>query len=528
MPHPSEVADTAEDRAVLRFAGSQLAIGECKMKANFTVNMDSDTVPFPHYWELCVGSCHAYTALRADYQRLLTKAHRELGFRYVRFHGLFDDDMSVYTVNPVTEQELYSFHNIDVIFDFLLSIGMKPFIELGFMPTAIASGDKTCFLYKGNITPPKSYDRWYKLVNTFVRHLAERYGIKEVRSWFFEVWNEPNVGFFWAGSQQDYMKLYESASRAVKDIDGLFRVGGPATANNAWIPDIIEFCRENNVALDFISTHHYPTSDPLGTVGDIGASDMEAVMRLDKEEKKKALASLMNPHYERGVMAVMAAKAKKEADGLPLYYTEWNSAAFPFKEDEPYTAAFAVKTLADNAGMVEGYSFWTFSDIFEESVQQSLPFHEGFGLLNIDGIPKPVYRAFSVMHDLGVERIPVDACEIDTLELLATKKGSGLAMVLSNHNEPFGKIFGAEVCIKIRGNLASNQATVRVIDENNANSKKKWVEQGSPEYPTKAQLAELLQASEMTSRTVQLEKIEDGWCFKLAVKPHSVTAIDIG
>ncbi|PWW38885.1 MULTISPECIES: beta-xylosidase [Paenibacillus] len=495
------------------------------MKANFTVNLTGNTEAFPHYWELCVGSCHAYTALRADYQRMLKRAHDELGFKYVRFHGLLDDNMSVYTVNMLTGQELYSFHNIDVIFDFLLSIGMKPFIELGFMPSALASGEQTCFLYKGNITPPKNYDKWFELLNTLTKHLVDRYGIDEVRTWFFEIWNEPNLKYFWAGTKDEYMKLYDYSSRAIKQVDSLLKVGGPASSGNAWIPDFIAYCEENKVAVDFISTHHYPTTDPLSTHHEV---DIEAIMKMDEEEKMLAFAALMNPHYERGVMAVMTQKAKQEAGELPLYYTEWNSAAFPYKQDDPYAAAFIVKTLTDNVGLVEGYSFWTFSDIFEESVQQSLPFHGGFGLLNIDGVPKPSYHAFRVMHDLGNERIPTETCEVETLELLATKKNAGLSMVLYNHNAPEAEIVGAQVCITFLGDLTGKKASIQIIDEYHANPKRKWVEQGSPEYPTKHQLEELLQASEVIRKPVELKQLPGGeWYLELTVEPHSVTSIDI-
>jgi len=456
---------------------------------------------------------------------MLKKAHEELGFKYVRFHCLLDDNMSVYTVNMLTGQELYSFHNIDVIFDFLLSIGMKPFIELGFMPSALASGEQTCFLYKGNITPPKSYDKWFELLNTLTKHLVDRYGIEEVRTWFFEVWNEPNLKYFWAGTKEEYMKLYDYSARAIKQVDSLLKVGGPASSGNAWIPDFIEYCRKNELPVDFISTHHYPTSDPLSTHHEV---DIEAIMRMEETERMQAFAALMNPHYERGVMAVMTQKAKQEAGEFPLYYTEWNSAAFPYKQDDPYAAAFIVKTLTDNVGLVEGYSFWTFSDIFEESVQQSLPFHGGFGLLNIDGIPKPSYHAFRFMHELGTERIPTQTCEVETLELLATKKDGGLSMVLHNHNAPESKITDAEVCITFTGDLTGKQATLRTIDENHANPKAKWLEQGCPEYPTQQQLQELFQAAEMTSRQIELEPLSDGkWVLELAVEPHSVTAIDI-
>jgi xylan 1,4-beta-xylosidase len=171
------------------------------MTISFFVDAKSAGKPFAHYWELCVGSCHAVMGLRSDWREQLEKAHRELGFEYVRFHGLLNDEMSVCTKDADGSLR-YSFFNIDSIFDFLLKIGMKPFIELGFMPEALASGTETCFHYKANVTPPADYDLWATMIKTLTRHFIERYGTAEVRSWFFEVWNEPNLKFFWAGSKE--------------------------------------------------------------------------------------------------------------------------------------------------------------------------------------------------------------------------------------------------------------------------------------------------------------------------------------
>jgi xylan 1,4-beta-xylosidase len=197
----------------------------------FFINSPNQVKVFPHYWEGCVGSCHAVMGLRADWREQLEKTHRELGFQYVRFHGLLDDAMSVCvqesddSVGSKESKLRYSFFNVDSIFDFLLSIGMKPFIELGFMPSAIASGTITCFHYKANITPPADYQQWEALIRTLTQHLVDRYGLKEVRSWFFEIWNEPNLQFFWAGSQEDYFKLYEHSARAIESVDTQLRVG---------------------------------------------------------------------------------------------------------------------------------------------------------------------------------------------------------------------------------------------------------------------------------------------------------------
>ena len=205
----------------------------------FEVDAASSGSPFPHFWELCVGSCHAVMGLRSDWREQLEKAHRDLGFRYVRFHGLLDDDMSVCMRDSAVFSGdgkgglRYCFFNIDSLFDFLLTIGMKPFIELGFMPSVLASGTTTCFHYRANVTPPAHYEEWGGLIKALTQHLVDRYGLEEVRTWFFEVWNEPNLKYFWAGSQQEYFSLYEHAVRAIKSVDGQLRVGGPATSINA-------------------------------------------------------------------------------------------------------------------------------------------------------------------------------------------------------------------------------------------------------------------------------------------------------
>src|ERR1044072_2314400 len=222
----------------------------------FFCNLTDAATPLTHFWEHTVGSDHAPVALRADWQTQLRRCRDELGFRYVRFHGLLSDDVGTLICHQ--EKHLYSFFNADQIFDFLLSIGMKPFVELSFMPTALASGNKTVFNYEANVTPPKDYKQWAKLIERLVSHLVDRYGEKEVAQWFFEVWNEPNLKKFWTGSQRDYFKLYRHTVEAIKSVSPSLKVGGPATAKSEWIEEFVDFCERNDVACDFVSTHHYP------------------------------------------------------------------------------------------------------------------------------------------------------------------------------------------------------------------------------------------------------------------------------
>jgi xylan 1,4-beta-xylosidase len=461
------------------------------------------------YWTYCVGSCHAATALREDWRRQLKKCKEELGFEYVRFHGLLDDDMSVCLRREDGSFE-YSFFNIDSIFDFLLDIGMKPFIELSFMPEALASGTKTVFHYKGNITPPKSYDQWADLIGALADHLVGRYGVEEVRKWFFEVWNEPNLDMFWAGTMEEYFKLYQSAALAIKKVDSELKVGGPATAIDAWVPELKKFCSKNGVPLDFISTHHYPTDLAFGL-----GSDMEERMARSK----------------RGELTDRARKVVEEAYPLPVYYTEWNNSPSPrdHYHDIPYNAAFIVKTIIDNMDLSLGcYSFWTFSDIFEECGLSSVPFHGGFGLLNIHGIPKPSYRAFELLSRLSGDRLEIAVSETSpTIDCIASSSQEGITILISNHQIPLSPIQAESVNITIKGINGIRAAFIERIDETHANPKRVWEEMGKPIYLDQGQIRKLIEASELVKEPVKCVEKEDGLLIDVVIQPHSVVAISL-
>ena len=476
------------------------------MKATISVGKTCGEVN--KYWTKCVGSCHAATALREDWRRQLKTCREEFGFEYVRFHGLLDDDMSVCLRKEDGSVE-YSFFNVDSIFDFLLDIGMKPFIELSFMPGALASGSKTVFHYLGNITPPKSYDEWADLVGTLASHLIQRYGAEEVRKWFFEVWNEPNLDMFWAGTMQEYFLLYQSAALAIKKVDSKLAVGGPSTAIDAWIPELREFCSKQGVPLDFISTHHYPTDAAFG-------------LGLDMEEQMA--------RSERGVLNTRIRKALEEAGPLPLYYTEWNNSPSPRDpyHDTPYNAAFIVKTITDNLGLIDCYSFWTFSDIFEESGFSSIPFHGGFGLMNIHGIPKPSYRAFQLLSRLSGDRLEIAVNEgSPTVDYVASYSQEGMTILVSNHQVPLSPIQAERISLTVKGIRGVRSVSLERIDEEHANPKKAWMEMGSPTYLDRGQIQTLMKASELAGETVDWTADANGVTIDLIIQPHSAVAISI-
>src|SRR5665811_262661 len=216
--------------------------------AQRTINVDYNKISgkLNTMFNECVGAGRANEGLRADWQQQLAYVRKECGFKYIRMHGLLTDDMGVYKEDRNGNPE-YNYMYIDVLFDFLQSIGMKPFIELGFMPSALASGNQTIFWWRGNVTPPKDYAKWEALVRNLTQHFTERYGEEEVKSWYFEVWNEPNLSpGFWSGTQAEYFKLYSSSVKAIKSVNQAYRVGGPGTAGAAWESEMIDFCNKNN------------------------------------------------------------------------------------------------------------------------------------------------------------------------------------------------------------------------------------------------------------------------------------------
>jgi xylan 1,4-beta-xylosidase len=460
----------------------------------------------PHCWEHTVGSGHALLALRADWQAQLRQCHEDLGFRYVRFHGLLSDDVGTLIRNG--ERLLDSFFNADRIFDFLISIGMKPFVELSFMPRALASGRTTVFKYRGNVTPPSRRRQWAAFITRLLAHWVDRYGAREVGQWFFEVWNEPNLRAFWTGSQEDYFELYRTTVGAIKAVDPSLRVGGPATARDGWIDEFIDFCETAHVAVDFVSTHHYPTD------ADMSAASTETRLA----------------HGRRSLLRQWAQDSRRRARGRPLYYTEWNTSSDDRDplHDEPYAAAFVVKTLMEVSGLVEGYSFWTFSDIFEESYFPSVPFHGGFGLMTLHGIPKPAYRAFELLHRLGDERLLVDGLH-HTVDgwVVRENRDRKVTVLMTNHALPRQAIDTERARVTLTGAPEPRQAFAERIDRDHANPKREWCAGGSPGYLHPALLEHLQAVSRASRESVRCDSAGGTVRFEMTLPPHAVAAVTL-
>ena len=475
------------------------------MTTRFTCDFSGKPETLPHFWEHSVGSGHATLALRADWQAQLRQCHEELGFRHVRFHGLLDDEMN--TVIDQSDELIYSFHNADQIYDFLRSIEMRPIVELSFMPTALASGDQTTFHYKANVTPPADYAEWATLVSKAARHWIDRYGAQEVSLWPMEVWNEPNMKSFWTGSQEDYFRLFETTHKALKHVHPDLTVGGPVTAQNAWIDEFLEYCEKAGVPPDFISTHTYPT-DARGSPGD---------------DTKQTLSD-----SKLGILRERAEKVRKQVGTRPLYYTEWSTSSNPRDElhDDPYAAAFITQAMLNMGSLVDAYSYWTFSDIFEENYFPSKPFQGGFGLMNIQGIPKPAYRAYEILHRLGEEKLAVKGKHA-TVQVWVARGEESATVVIVNLALPLHPVKAETINLEIFRLPEVESAQVFRIDAKHANAKAAWKMQGEPRYPTPDEVAEMIEASRMKPQSIKVAQHGKTSTIEVKVQPQSVTAIEV-
>lgn len=362
---------------------------------NITIDVRAVREPINRFFDLSVGSDYPGTLGRPDSQAQLKVAVDELGFRYIRFHGIFHDTLR--TVKVVDGRTVYDWAGIDRVYDALLSKHIRPFVELSFTPEALKTSENHIFYWHGNTSHPRM-DGWTALVSAFIRHVQQRYGAEEVRRWYFEVWNEPNLAGFWEGAdQRAYFALYDATARTLKTIDPALRVGGPATAGAAWIPEFLDHVKKSGAPIDFVSTHTY------GVDGGF----------LDEQGKDDTKLSRSPDAIVGDVRRSRAQIAASAFPLLPLYFTEWSTSYTPRDpvHDSYVSAPYILDKLKGAQGYAQGMSYWTYSDLFEESGPPPTPFHGGFGLMNPEGIRKPAWFAYKYLHALSGRELPTSDAE---------------------------------------------------------------------------------------------------------------------
>ncbi len=470
-----------------------------------TIDANAATTPLPHFWEQMFGSGRANLSLRAQYRDDLRTVKQATGFKYVRFHAILDDENGVYDEdqqgNPV-----YNFSYVDQIYDGLLKNGVRPFVEISFMPKKLAARlDYHAFWYKQIVSPPKDYTKWDALITAFARHLVERYGIDEVSQWYFEVWNEPNIDF-WTGQpkQQTYFELYDHTARALKAVSPRIRVGGPATAQAAWVGDLIAHTTANHVPLDFVSTHAYGNDSSQNIFGDNRLIAPHQMVCAAVEKVHQQIKASARPN-------------------IPLIWSEFNAT---YANESPitdsiYMGPWLANTIRECDGKVDIMSYWTFSDVFEEQGIVKTPFYGGYGLIAEDGIPKPAFNVFAMLHHLGDERITESQDDV-----LVTKRSSDGSLVIAAWNliEPSATGPDKTITLELKGVAPDARVTIERSDAEHGDTLAAWKRMGSPRYPTESQIAELKKSSDPGPPEVRRL---DGGQLTLTIPPKGLAVVEI-
>ncbi len=470
------------------------------------VDAQNSPTPFPHFWEHMFGSCHASTTLCEDWRKDLRAMKEIVEVQYVRFHGIFEHQAGIYNGLDADGNLKLNFTRIDLIYDGLREIGVRPFVELSFMPEELgARPSPHAFWYRPNVAPPRDPNQWHELIFKFAQHLVERYGIHEVAEWYFEVWNEPNIDF-WTGEpkEETYYELYDNTAAALKEVSPRLRVGGPATAQAAWVDRFIQHCVDKNSPVDFVSTHVYPNDTAMNVFGreeNIPQSDM--------------VARAVRKVYEE-------VKASPRPD-LPIIWSEYNAGFDAVQLDSPYVCAWLANNIRlCTGGLVSEMSYWTFTDaFFEEGGPFKSVFTSGFGLIATGRIPKASYNAFKILRHLGDEQLALNSSTA-----LITRRSADGSVILAVWNYVAPRETGSAKTFDIRltgFKRDPEQARVYLVDDDHGSPFKMWQKMGSPDFPSREQQAMLREAAALPPpASTRLVKGQ----LTLTLKPHALAVIE--
>ncbi len=467
---------------------------------------------FENNWNFCVGTERMGIALQKEYLDTLDFVQKAIKFKYIRGHGLFHDDTAIYREYDIDGEmrPFYNFTYIDRIFDAFLERGLKPFVELGFMPSKLASGDQTVFYWKGNVTPPKDYDKWKKLIQATVNHFISRYGIEEVLQWPFEVWNEPNLDIFWKDADQaEYFKLYKVTALAIKEIHEGLQVGGPAICGGAdyWIKDFLEFCHRENAPVDFLSRHLYSSKQPKMQTHELVYQDLTEPEDMLKELKTVRNMIDISPFPQ-----------------LPFHITEYNTSYTPLNpvHDTCLNAAYLARIISEAGDIVDSFSYWTFSDVFEELDVPRAQFHGGFGLVALNNIPKPTFHMFSFFEKMGREILYRDE------SMLVTRKSDGTVSITAwNPVMEKGDTFDKEIAIELSLKDGEYFINRKTVNEQYGNPWRVWVQMGRPRFPGKKAVDILKEAALPLVSYTRLSSAGNKLLLEFTLSKNEVTFFEI-
>lgn len=509
---------------------------------------NSQGVQYKPYWKKLTTFSRASEGLRQNWQNQLKELQDDIGFEYIRFHGIFSDDMMVYNIND-DGKAVYNWTYIDELFDFFKKVNIKPFVELGFMPFEIKSSDEVMFWWRANVSQPRDIKLWTDLVKEFIKHCINRYGLKEVETWYFEIWNEPDLEYvFWVGDKESYFEFYRETALAIKSISPNLRVGGPSITHQifkdeTWFDDYLTYCSTNKIPLDFVSLHIYPES--FSSKEEVQDIMIEENLGKNPVELMIAWQLLTRIYYDKhhtyDILNSANDKINESLSYRPeLHITEWNASSYcrNLINDTCFVSTFIISNVLKNMGNADSIGFWTFTDIMEEAKAGISAFHGGFGLINKNGLKKPSYLAYYLLSKLG-DRI-IEQGE----EHIITKKGEGIQILAYNYAY-FDDLFlngdtsalsnterylvfeykpSKEIELNLTGISGYYKITRYQLNREHGSVVDAWIDMGAPENMTEEELR-YLQGKAYPKITVKYLELDGKYKDKLHIPVHGTELI---
>lgn len=460
--------------------------------------------PFRKTWA-GVGNIDQFRWLgRADVQEQLVLARDELGLRHVRACAMYSPEMRVWEYKlkdwriPAAEKERHAnWQLVDMNLDRLLDLGLKPIYTTCFTPAHMTSNPAVCWPDRNPVGMPDNLDHWQQFVTQGLRHHIARYGRDEVRSWYLECWNEPNLTGFFAGSQEDFFRLWSATWRAVKSVDPDLLFGGPSTARGEWIGEFLDWTARDGTPADYLITHVYNND-----------SESEPLSPFDGPASHRVKDS---PHFASGVIKGVRGLLDERGWKGEVHWNEWGRSWFPHdpQKESPLEAAFVVKTMAEASQSADVFAFWCLSDIYDQIGFQNSEFDGHYGMLSLHGLKKPSWHAHALLQRLHDSAVPLAGGDAFTNAIATTDRNGKHNVLVYAYPE---SVDAAPEVITVSVSLPPGSTGVEVtrIDRRENNILHAWAELGSPASPTRAQFATLRQVNSLQPSAATAVHIENG------------------
>lgn len=523
-------------------------------RKNVSLSIDKKGEPFGDYWRKLTTIGRAAEGLRADVQAHLTELQSDIEFEYIRFQGIFSEDMMICNLNRDGKIE-YNWNYVDKLVDFLLSVNLKPFLSLGFMPEELKSSDNTMFWSNVNISQPKDITLWKDLVMEFVKHCMNRYGLEEVESWYFEVWNEPEIeGMFWVGTKEEYFEFYKETVLSIKSISKKLKVGGPsitamAITQGDWMDEFLRYIDKNNLPLDHLSIHIYPERYELEEV--VATFKMMAEIKNGKndltdfaeiyEMKENARAIYLGKDNSFNTLDIAGDKVDKYLkEKLEIHVTEWNASSREGNliHDTCFVSNFIIDNILRCRDKTSSMGYWVATDVMEEIKSIKKEFHGGFGLMTNNGIKKPSYFAYFMLKKLGDEIIHKGDEHIitrknDDIQILSYNYAYFDDLFISGDNSALSEksrdmVYEEKEANVLKINMEDLHGYYKVtkykLDKENGSAFDNWIRMGAPDEMGVDEI-EYLKSVSKPKMTVEYLELDGSYKDRIYTQVHGVDLV---